>query len=88
MELAAGRLLDAIQNSNQLSVGVDLNIKHLNATPVGQEVTATATYIGIKDCSSNLKLMHLIMEVKLEKDFIQEQLLKLTDLFQALNEEF
>jgi fluoroacetyl-CoA thioesterase len=46
MELAAGRLLDEIQNSNQLSVGVDVNIKHLNATPVGQEVTATATFLG------------------------------------------
>ncbi|KAB1157787.1 thioesterase family protein [Flavobacterium luteum] len=46
MELAAGRLLYAIQNSNQLSVGVDVSIKHLNATPVGQQVTATATFIG------------------------------------------
>lgn len=46
MELAAGRLLEEIQNVNQLSVGVDVNIKHLNATPVGQEVTATATFVG------------------------------------------
>jgi predicted thioesterase len=46
MELAAGRLLDKIQESNQLSVGVEINVKHLCATPVGQEVTATATYLG------------------------------------------
>ena len=46
MELAAGRLLEKLQNSNQLSVGVDVNIRHLNATPVGQEVTVTATYEG------------------------------------------
>lgn len=46
MELAAGRLLDKIQDTNQISVGVDINVKHLYATPVGQEVTATATYLG------------------------------------------
>jgi predicted thioesterase len=46
MELAAGRLLDTIQDTNQLSVGVEINVKHLYATPVGQEVTATATYLG------------------------------------------
>jgi fluoroacetyl-CoA thioesterase len=46
MELAAGRLLEQIQDINQLSVGVEINVKHLNATPVGQEVTATAIYLG------------------------------------------
>jgi predicted thioesterase len=46
MELAAVRLLDKIQDTNQLSVGVDINVKHLYATPVGQEVTATATHLG------------------------------------------
>jgi fluoroacetyl-CoA thioesterase len=46
MELAAGRLLETIQETNQLSVGVDINVKHIYATPVGQEVTATATYLG------------------------------------------
>jgi predicted thioesterase len=29
MELAAVRLLDKIQDTNQLSVGVDINVKHL-----------------------------------------------------------
>ena len=46
MELAAGRILDELLNTNQLSVGVDVNVKHINATPVGQEVTVTATYLG------------------------------------------
>lgn len=46
MELDSGRLLDEIQNSYQLSIGVDVNIKHLNTTPVGQEVTATTQFIG------------------------------------------
>lgn len=46
MELAAGKLLETIQDTNQLSVVVDINVKHINATPVGQEVTAIATYLG------------------------------------------
>lgn len=46
MELAAGRMLDGLLSAHQLSVGVDVNVRHLNATPVGQEVTVTATYMG------------------------------------------
>lgn len=46
MELAAGRILQQIQTPEQLSVGVGLNIRHLAASPIGMEVTATATYIG------------------------------------------
>lgn len=46
MELAAGRLLSEIQNSDELSVGVDVDIRHLHASPIGQKVHAIATYLG------------------------------------------
>ena len=56
MELAAGRLLDKIKNSNELSVGVDVNIRHLKATPIGQEVNAVATYLGKEDSLYKFKI--------------------------------
>lgn len=56
MELAAGRLLDKIQNSNELSVGVDVNIRHLNATSIGQEVNAVATYLGKEESLYKFKV--------------------------------
>ncbi len=46
MELACGRLLEAIQAPDELSVGVEVNVRHLAPTPVGATVTATATYLG------------------------------------------
>ncbi|MCS7081239.1 MAG: thioesterase [Chloracidobacterium sp.] len=46
MELACGRLLEAVQQPDELSVGVEVNVRHLAPTPVGVVVTATATYLG------------------------------------------
>jgi fluoroacetyl-CoA thioesterase len=46
LELAAGKLLAPICKPGQLSVGVDVNVKHLAATLPGASVTATARYTG------------------------------------------
>lgn len=46
MELACGRLLERLQQPGELSVGVEVNVRHLAPTPVGATVTATATYLG------------------------------------------
>ena len=46
MELAAARMLQRVQTPEQLSVGVGVDVTHLNATPVGENVTATAKYLG------------------------------------------
>ena len=47
MELAAARGMKKLLNSDQLSVGVGVDVKHLAATPVGIEVRATATFLGM-----------------------------------------
>ncbi len=49
MELACGRLLERIQAADELSVGVEVNVRHLAPTPVGATVTVTATYLGNDD---------------------------------------
>ena len=46
MELSAANLLVSSLNSGELSVGVGVNITHMAATPVGEEVTAKAVYLG------------------------------------------
>lgn len=46
MELAAARCLKPLLQDGQLSVGVDVHIRHLAATPVGVAVTAVARYLG------------------------------------------
>lgn len=46
MELAAARLMKPLLKDGELSVGVDVNIKHLAPTPVGATITAKATYLG------------------------------------------
>jgi predicted thioesterase len=48
MELAAARGMKKLLNSGQLSVGVGVDVRHLAATPVGIEVSATATFLGIE----------------------------------------
>jgi len=46
MELAAARLLRPLLGPGQLSVGVEVDVKHGAATPVGGRVRAVATYLG------------------------------------------
>ena len=56
MELAAARLMRKILESNQLSVGVGVNIKHLAATPNNVEVKAVATFVGMEGKLFKFKL--------------------------------
>jgi fluoroacetyl-CoA thioesterase len=46
MEIASARLLNRLLQPGQLSVGVNVNITHAAATPVGGSARAVATYIG------------------------------------------
>ena len=48
MELAAARLMRGRLGAGQLSVGVGVNVRHLAATPVGIEVKAVATFLGME----------------------------------------
>ena len=48
MEVAASRAMISLLESGQLSVGVDVNIKHLAATPLGAKVIASATFLGME----------------------------------------
>lgn len=58
MELSAARLMKHLLKAEQLSVGVGVNVLHLAATLVGEEVTATATFLGMKG-----KLYHFAVEL-------------------------
>ena len=49
MELSAANLLIPQLSPGELSVGVGVNITHMAATPVGEEVTAKATFLGMED---------------------------------------
>ncbi len=46
MEMAAGSAIEAALPAGWVSVGVDVNIRHLAATPVGRVVTTTARVTG------------------------------------------
>jgi predicted thioesterase len=46
MELAAARRMRGLLAAGQLSVGVDVAIRHQAATPLGVEVRAVATFLG------------------------------------------
>ena len=48
MELAAARLMNPLLNEGELSVGVNVAVNHLAATPNGEEVIARATYKGLE----------------------------------------
>ena len=46
MELAAARVLTKLLQPGELSVGVEVDVRHTAATPVGCRVRAVATYVG------------------------------------------
>ena len=47
MEVAAARAMRGALTDGQLSVGVNVTIHHLAATPIGTPVTARATFTGM-----------------------------------------
>ena len=49
METAAGSAIQASLPSGWVSVGVDVNIRHMAATPVGRTVTASATVTAVSE---------------------------------------
>jgi len=49
MEGAACNALEGCLKEEQTTVGVELNLKHLAATPVGMEVRATAEVTAVED---------------------------------------
>ena len=48
METAAARAMRDELGEGQLSVGVDVRIRHLAATPIGAEVYAKAIFLGMQ----------------------------------------
>ncbi len=46
MELAAARAMRPLLRPGELSVGVEISVRHTAATPVGGAVRAVATYLG------------------------------------------
>lgn len=48
MELAAARLMKPLLSDGELSVGVNVNVNHIAATPTGTQVKAVAEYAGLK----------------------------------------
>jgi predicted thioesterase len=49
MESAAGNAIQASLPAGWVSVGVDVNIRHMAATPIGRTVTARATVTGVTE---------------------------------------
>ncbi len=48
MELAASRLIKPILSKDELSVGVNVNVNHLAATPNGETVKVVAIFRGME----------------------------------------
>lgn len=48
MEVAAANAIHPLLPPGWVSVGAEVNIKHLAATPIGRTVTATAFVVGIE----------------------------------------
>ena len=46
MEIASARLLYPLLGSDEMSVGVSIDVAHTAPTPVGATVTATARFLG------------------------------------------
>jgi predicted thioesterase len=49
MEVAAGELMQPFLPEGHISVGVEVNVRHLAATPLGDRVTAKATVMEVAD---------------------------------------
>jgi predicted thioesterase len=47
-KIAAARAMRDVLGAGQLSVGVDVKVRHLAATPIGREVYARATFAGME----------------------------------------
>ena len=47
MEVAAARAMRDVLGDGQLSVGVNVTVRHVAATPIGGTVSARATFIGM-----------------------------------------
>jgi predicted thioesterase len=57
MEVAATRAIEAYLPQGWVSVGYEVNVKHLAATPLGATVTTTATVTGKTD-----RLVHFTVQ--------------------------
>lgn len=49
MEVAAAKAIDDALPEGWLSVGFEVNVRHLAATPIGRTVTATAEVLSLAD---------------------------------------
>jgi len=74
MEIASARVLQPYLTTGQLSVGVNVDVTHTAATPLGAEVTATSTYVGRKESYLFLKLWLRMQVGKLEEQAIRGRL--------------
>lgn len=59
METAAGEAIQPSLSPGWVSVGVDVNIRHLAPTPVGRTVTAHATVTSVTE-----KLVHFVVTAR------------------------
>ena len=84
MELAAARLMKPLLNEGELSVGVNVAVNHLAATPNGEKVIARATYKAWKVNYLNSTLNFKTAVVLLAAGHILGQLLKLNVCSKAL----
>lgn len=48
MEVAAAEVMEPFLHAGHISVGVEVNVRHLAATPLGDQVTASAQVIEVK----------------------------------------